>query len=53
MLPGVETSEAEQEARIRGLDEELREAEEERKEAVAEMEEWRRRLEGVLGGVRR
>lgn len=52
-LPGVETSEKEQEARIRELEGELQGAEEERRRAVEEMEDWRERLEGVLGGVRR
>lgn len=53
VLPGVENSAAEQEARIGALEMELRRAEQERGGAVAEMERWRGVLEGVLGGVRR
>lgn len=53
MLPGLEKSEEEQEARIRVLDVELKEAEEERKEAVREREIWLERLDAVIGKVRR
>lgn len=53
MLPGVENSEKEQEERIRALEQELREVEAERMQAVQEMEVWQGRLERVIGNVRR
>ena len=53
MLPGLDSSERDQEERIRVLEGELRAAESERGEAVREKEEWLRVLDGVIGGVRR
>lgn len=53
VLPGVENSEKEQEGRIRGLEQESREVEAERVQAVQEMEVWQGRLERVIGNVRR
>jgi len=53
ILPGVENSKENQEERIKELDEELRAALEERREAEGLREEWVRRVEGVVGGVRR
>lgn len=50
VLPGVEASAQEQEERIRELEGE-RGVEGERERAVAELEGWRERLEGVIGGV--
>ncbi len=50
VLPGVETSAREQEERIRGL-EALKEVEIERGRAVRELEGWRERVEGVIGGL--
>ncbi|KAI9830946.1 MAG: hypothetical protein M1819_005329 [Sarea resinae] len=47
VLPGIGSSQLEQEARLRVLEREVREAEEERRKAVAE----RDRLVGVLGDV--
>jgi len=49
----VENSKENQEERIKELDEELRAALEERREAEGLREEWVRRVEGVVGGVRR
>ena len=51
MLPGIDSSEAEQEGRIRELEGELRGVEREREERVAELKVLRRKLEGVLGAV--
>lgn len=53
ILPGVENSKEKQEERIKELNEELRAAMEERREAEGLREEWVRRVEGVVGGVRR
>ncbi|MCJ1466478.1 RNA polymerase II mediator complex subunit [Pseudocyphellaria aurata] len=53
VLPGVENSEKEQEGRIRALEQELREVEAERVQAVQEMEAWQGRLESVIGNMRR
>lgn len=50
VLPGVETSAQEQEERIGELERE-KEVEGERGRAVAELEAWRERVEGVIGGV--
>lgn len=50
VLPGVETSAQEQEERIRELEGE-RGVEDERGRAIAELEGWRERVEGVIGGV--
>ncbi|KAL2872831.1 med21 domain-containing protein [Aspergillus lucknowensis] len=51
VLPGIASSEAEQERRIRELGVELRGAEEVRDRKVKELRALRRRLEGVLGAV--
>ncbi|KAL2851981.1 mediator complex, subunit Med21 [Aspergillus pseudoustus] len=51
VLPGIGSSEAEQEGRIRTLEKELRAAEEERAKRVQELRVLRRRVEGVLGAV--
>ncbi|KAE8148378.1 mediator complex, subunit Med21 [Aspergillus avenaceus] len=51
VLPGIDSSEAEQEKRIRELERELRGAEEQRESRVRELRRLRRRLEGVLGAV--
>lgn len=53
ILPGVENSKEKQEERIRELDGDLRAALEDRREAEGVREEWVRRVEGVVGGVRR
>lgn len=53
VLPGVENSEAQQEERIRELEEELRAAEKERADSVRELEVWRGKLERVIGGLKR
>lgn len=53
VLPGIGTSEKEQEERLNRLQGELRAAEEERRRAVAEREEVLGRLEGLIMGVRR
>ena len=50
-LPGIETSEVQQEARIKALEEELRVAERERREVVGVKEELVRRVEGVIGAL--
>lgn len=50
VLPGVETSAQEQEARIREL-EGFKDVEGERGRAVRELEAWRERVEEVIGGV--
>lgn len=51
VLPGIGSSEKEQEGRIRELERELRGVEEERERKVRELRVSRRKLEGVLGGV--
>ncbi|CAG8207707.1 unnamed protein product [Penicillium olsonii] len=51
VLPGISTSEAEQEGRIRELEVELRGVEVERVEKVRELKRLRARLENVLGAV--
>ncbi len=53
VLPGIGTSEREQEERLQVLEAELRVAEEERARAVREKEEVLERLDGVIRGVRR
>ncbi|KAL4741497.1 mediator complex, subunit Med21 [Aspergillus similis] len=51
VMPGIGSSEAEQERRIRKLEEELRAVEEEREKRVRELRMLRRRVEEVLGAV--
>ena len=51
MLPGIGASEAEQEARIRELEGELRDVEKERAVRVRELSRLRGRLESALGAV--
>ncbi|KAF3025340.1 RNA polymerase II mediator complex subunit [Penicillium rubens] len=51
VLPGIGASEAEQEARIRELETELRGVEKERAAKVRELKKLRTRLEDVLGAV--
>ncbi|PYH70311.1 med21 domain-containing protein [Aspergillus vadensis CBS 113365] len=53
VLPGIDSSEAEQERRIRELEGELRVVEGVREERRRELGALRRRLEGVLGVVER
>ena len=53
MLPGVENSQEEQEARIIGLDAELRNALEERKAAEQERGLWMGKVDGIIGGIKR
>jgi len=53
VLPGIGTSERDQEERLKALEAELRVAEEERARAVREKEEVLERLDGVIRGVRR
>jgi len=53
VLPGIGSSEAEQEARIRELEKELRAAEEERERKARELRKLGRKLERVLGAVER
>jgi mediator of RNA polymerase II transcription subunit 21 len=53
VLPGLENSEKDQERMIRQLEEELKVAEEKRKEAVKEKEDVLARLEGVIRSVKR
>ena len=51
MLPGIDSSEAQQEKRIRELEAELRAVEKQRDDKVEELRESRRRLEKVLSVV--
>lgn len=53
VLPGLENSEKDQEQTIRQLEEELKIAEERRKEAVVEKQAVLSRLEGVIRSVKR
>ncbi|KAL2008613.1 hypothetical protein VTN00DRAFT_6807 [Thermoascus crustaceus] len=53
VLPGIGSSEAEQEARIRELEGELRAVEEERERKARELRRLGRKLEKVLGAVER
>ncbi|KAF8242135.1 hypothetical protein K440DRAFT_619179 [Wilcoxina mikolae CBS 423.85] len=52
-LPGVGVSEEEQQGRLRSLQQQLKEAEEERVKAVEEKERARERLESVVVKLRR
>lgn len=51
VLPGIGSSEKEQEARLRELEGELRAVEEERERKVRELRVLRKKLESVLGAV--
>lgn len=51
VLPGIDSSEAEQEKRIKELEKELRGAEEEREQRVRELRKLRKKLDNVLGAV--
>lgn len=51
VLPGIDSSEAEQEKRIRELEGELRQVEEERELKMRELKRLRRTLENVLTAV--
>lgn len=51
VLPGIGASEAEQETRIRELETQLREVENERMAKARELKKLRRRLDSVLGAV--
>ncbi|KAK1143527.1 Mediator of RNA polymerase II transcription subunit 21 [Aspergillus melleus] len=53
VLPGIDSSEEQQERRIKELEKELRGVEEEREERMRELGRLRKRLEGVLGAVER
>ncbi|KAI9696830.1 MAG: RNA polymerase II mediator complex subunit [Candelina mexicana] len=53
VLPGISTSEKEQEARLKVLEKELKEAEIERKKAVEEKEKVLERLDAVIMAVKR
>ncbi len=53
VLPGIGTSEREQEERLRELERELKMAEEERLQAVKEREEALEKLDRVIRGIRR
>ncbi|TVY83024.1 Mediator of RNA polymerase II transcription subunit, partial [Lachnellula suecica] len=53
VLPGLDNSEKDQERMIMQLEEELKVAEEQRKEAVKEKEDVLARLEGVIRSVKR
>ncbi|KAL9615438.1 MAG: hypothetical protein Q9167_000116 [Letrouitia subvulpina] len=53
VLPGLESSEQQQEERIGRLEMELREAEEERNRAAKEKEAWMRELDMAIMRVRR
>jgi mediator of RNA polymerase II transcription subunit 21 len=52
-LPGIGTSEREQEARLKVLEGELKEAERERQEVLEERERVRAVLDQVIGSIRR
>lgn len=52
-LPGIGVSEDEQQEKLRSLQAQLKEAEEERVRAVDEKEQARERLEAVVVGLRR
>lgn len=51
VLPGIDSSEKQQEERIRELEKELQEVENRREEKRSELREEKRRLESVLGVV--
>ncbi|KAE8358601.1 mediator complex, subunit Med21 [Aspergillus caelatus] len=51
VLPGIDSSEAEQERKIKELEKELRSAEEDREQRVRELRKLRKKLENVLGAV--
>ncbi|KAJ5916906.1 Mediator complex subunit Med21 [Penicillium tannophilum] len=51
VLPGIGASEAEQEARIRELEVQLRDVEKEREVKIGELRSLKNRLDGVLGAV--
>ncbi|GAB1191074.1 RNA polymerase II mediator complex subunit [Aspergillus pseudonomiae] len=51
VLPGIDSSEAEQERKIKELEKELRSAEEDREQRVRELRKLRKKLENVLGGI--
>lgn len=53
MLPGVENSQKEQEARITELDAELRQALEERKKAEELRVLWLGKVDGIIGVIKR
>jgi mediator of RNA polymerase II transcription subunit 21 len=53
LLPGLKNNEQDQERRIRQLEEELKLAEEERKQAVKGKEEVLAMLDGVIRSVKR
>ncbi|KAF8455031.1 mediator complex, subunit Med21 [Kalaharituber pfeilii] len=52
-LPGIGVSEDEQQERLRALEKELQEAENERKKAVEEKEEMLEKLDTVIRSIRR
>lgn len=51
VLPGIGTSEAQQEAKIRELETQLRDVEQERTNKALELKKLRTRLESVLGAI--
>ena len=53
VLPGLDSSEVQQEAKIRELEGELRSVERAREDKVVELRSERERLERVLGGIQR